>query len=46
MAKKNGLSTDRKAIRPFGDKMNLAIRGIDSSQVKWNNEGYCIERRI
>jgi type I restriction enzyme M protein len=20
-------------------KMNLAIRGIDSSQVKWNNEG-------
>ena len=23
----------------FVQKMNLAIRGIDSSQVKWNNEG-------
>lgn len=23
-------------------KMNLAIRGIDSSQVKWNNEGSCL----
>jgi len=26
-------------------KMNLAIRGIDSSQVKWNNEGSFLNNR-
>ena len=35
------LFTGRSLTRPPGGcaKMNLAIRGIDSSNIKWNNEG-------